>query len=78
MTGILILIFILLFFFVVILYFLFQYLNGNLTIDKQEVVSENTYKRTYTNGTIVDVKYIVHKITYDSGRIKYKTYKFEC
>ncbi len=77
MIKILILISVLIFFGIVI-YHMYLYLNGHLTIDKQELVSENTYKRTYTNGTIVDVKYVVYKITYDSGRIKYKTYKFEC
>lgn len=59
-----------------------KYLNGDFTIKSNEIIKENTYDVTlsnmihgeYGNGKLTRV---VHKITYESGKVKYKTKEYK-
>jgi len=73
---------ILLIFLSIVCYFIARFIQGDLSIESSELISENTYDVTkiniigfeIPNGQLTKV---VYKITYKSKRIKYVTKEYK-
>lgn len=59
-----------------------KYVNGDFTIKSNEIIKQDTYENRYRNnltGYMCNdgkLTRVVHKITYESGRVKYETEEY--